>query len=102
MWREGLGCYKIVTGEVDGGSYRNHPATKEFIESPGILWTLLAMTREEMLKRNWNPKSLPKKPYRKLSLNKFVEEKVARQVNQWQSLAEQIAIIKAKGCNCKI
>jgi hypothetical protein len=90
MWREGLGAYKIVTGEVDGGSYKNHPATKEFRYAPQYLWMRLKMVREEMLKRGYHPKELPAYDF------------TACTPDPWQTLEEQIKIIRSKNCKCKI
>lgn len=89
MWREGLGAYKIITENKKG--YRNHPATQEFIENPQALYWVLDKVRNEMLKRNYHPKELPKlvvmSPFKK---------------REWQTLDEQIAILKTKGCKCKL
>jgi uncharacterized protein (TIGR02328 family) len=93
MWRESLGCYKIVTNEVDGGTYRKHPATKEFLDHPQTLWRRLYAIKQEMKKRGYHPKELPKVHFNFSFNNKLVE---------WQSLDEQISILKAKGCNCQV
>lgn len=92
MWREGLGCYKIVTCQVSGGSYKNHPAVKEFENDTIELIRRLCLVREEMLSRGYNPKEL------KLD-NIFTSSEVFK---PWQTLEEQIEIIKKKGCKCKI
>lgn len=89
MWREGLGCYKIVNGEVDGGSYKKHPAVREFSHAPQYLWVRLKKVREEMLRRGYHPKDLPVYNFSPLS------------PTPWQTLEEQIAILKAKNCDCK-
>lgn len=94
MWREGLGCYKIVTGQVDGGSYKNHPATKEFINAPYELMYRLFLVREEMIKRGYHPKEV-KGVCSLAGINNDV-------TSEWQSLDEQITILKAKGCQCSI
>jgi hypothetical protein len=91
MWREGLGAYKIITENKQG--YRNHPATQEYINAPRALYYVLALTRHEMLKRAYHPKELPAMP--QLTGDKET-------LNQWQTLAEQITILKAKGCKCKL
>lgn len=88
LWRESLGCYKIITEGKSG--YRNHPATQEFIDSPVALWNRLSVIRSEMLARGWNPKPLPK----------LVNKHGA--VKERQSLNEQIARLKEKGCNCNV
>ena len=102
MWREGLGCYKIVTGQVDGGSYKNHPATREFLQAKAHLWVVLKQLREEMIKRGYHPKSMPRKPYYNMTFIRFCREEDYRNKYQWQSLEKQIEIIKAKGCQCKV
>jgi hypothetical protein len=102
QWRESLGCYKIVTGQVDGGSYYKHPMTKEFILSPMVLFDILRRTREEMLKRGYNPKELPNcivDPDDSLVTIMEAEQRY-REINEYQTVDEQIAIIKQKGCKC--
>ncbi len=47
--------------------------------------------RKEMLARGYHPKDLPKI---------FPVGKINNM--EWQSLAEQIAVLKAKGCDCKV
>ena len=89
MWREGLGCYKIITENKKG--YRNHPAVKEFTEAPSKLWVRLFKVRKEMLKRGYHPKELPIKYFN------FTEV-----VFEWQTLEQQIEILKAKKCKCNI
>jgi uncharacterized protein (TIGR02328 family) len=91
VWREGLGCLKIITENKAG--YRNHPATQEFINAPRHLLKRLHMIRSEMLKRGYHPKEMPS--YVILSARREI-------VKQWQSLDEQIARLKEKKCNCKI
>jgi hypothetical protein len=93
MWREGLGAYKIITENKKG--YRNHPATQEFIDAPYELWRRLGLVREEMLKRKYHPKDMPKKPY-PLSVPEY------EPIKEWQTLEEQIEILKAKGCKCDL
>jgi len=89
VWREGLGCYKIITEDKKG--YRNHPATQEFIECSFALWTRLQIIREEMLKRGYNPKDMPTLP-RSSKINS----------KEWQTYKKQVEILKAKGCECKV
>jgi hypothetical protein len=91
MWREGLGCYKIITENKKG--YRNHPATKEFEGDPICLWRRLRAVRNEMIKRNYNPKCMP--PLPPLGF-------VTWSNKEWQTLEQQVAILKAKKCECKI
>lgn len=90
VWREGLGCYKIITENKKG--YRNHPATQEFANSPQALYRRLAIIRVEMLQRGYHPKELPPVP----PYESFEDKK------EWQTLDEQITWLKAKGCLCKI
>jgi len=88
VWREGLGAYKIITENKKG--YRNHPATQEFINCPELLWERLKLIRQEAVKRGYNFKELPKK----------VE--FGGEIKPWQTLQEQIEVLKAKGCQCKV
>lgn len=90
MWREGLGAYKIITEGKKG--YRNHPAVKEWIGSDKSLWRVLNITRMEMLNRGYHPKPMPE-PVLNLKMTKY---------KRWQTLQEQIEVLKSKGCKCKI
>lgn len=91
VWREGLGCYKIITENKKG--YRNHPATKEFEHSPVSLRHRLGLVREEMLKRGYHPKEFDSLPI-------FIGKEPAP--IEWQTLEEQISVLKAKGCKCNV
>lgn len=88
VWREALGCYNIVTSDKKG--YRNHPATKEFLDCPQALHDRLQVIRAEMLKRGYKPKELPERI-----------QKVGN-VKQWETYEAQVIKLKAKGCECKI
>lgn len=88
MWRESLGCFKIITEGKKG--YRNHPAVKEFQDAPWQLLKRMHQVRNEMLKRCYHPKDIP--PLRSAYLESSVK--------QWQTLQEQVEILKAKNCKC--
>lgn len=90
MWREGLGCYKIITEDKKG--YRNHPAVKEFEDNHFALWVILYLVRNEMLERGYNPKELPEP----------TKQKNEKWIKPWQTLKEQVEVLKAKGCKCNI
>ena len=90
VWREGLGCYSIITKGKKG--YSNHPAVKEFANAPWQLLKRLYEIRDEMLKRGYNPKELP------ILRTAYLEGSV----KPWQTLNEQITRLKEKKCNCKI
>jgi len=95
VWREGLGCWSILTNNKKG--YRNHPAFKEWEDHFDILWLRLYEIREEMLKRGYNPKKLPNirhKPVNEFCCSGFPKE--------WQTLDEQIEVLKQKGCDCNL
>lgn len=96
MWREGLGAYKIITEDKKG--YRNHPAVKEFENAPATLWLRLYYVRLEMIKRGYNPKELPDNHEIHIRLHINGKE----EYHPWQTLEEQITILKSKGCECKI
>lgn len=89
-WREALGAYKIITENKKG--YRNHPATKEFENGVLSLYTRLNCIREEMIRRGYNPKELPNKP----------ADIHIDYTTPWQTLKEQIKVLKSKGCKCNI
>ncbi len=92
MWREGLGAYKIITENKKG--YRNHPAVKEFISAPSQLGKRLLLVRNEMLRRGYNPKLLP--------ITLYTIPILKEQYKEWQTLDEQIEVLKLKKCNCNI
>lgn len=98
MWREGLGCYKIVTGEVNGGSYRNHPAVKEFINHLDLLYDRLEKTRIEMLNRGYHPKELPETSDKFYPIGNFSYATY----QPWQTLEQQIEVLQSKHCACKL
>lgn len=100
VWREGLGAYKIVCGEVDGGGYKKHPAIKEFLQARTLLFDRLMIIREEMLKRGYKPKELPFNGDRYFPASEF--EYAWYETYQWQTLEEQIEVLKSKGCNCQV
>ena len=87
-WREGLGAYSIIVNDKQG--YRNHPAVQEFAECPQALHDRLILIRDVMKRRGYNPKPLPPR----------VDG--AGQVNEWQSLNEQMEALRAKGCECNL
>lgn len=92
MWREGLGCWKIVNGDVDGGGYRNHPAVKEFMGNSLILAGILTEVREEMVRRHYHPKEFQRG-------NVFTSSNTYK---PWQTLDQQIEVLKNKHCDCKL
>lgn len=94
MWRECLGMYKIIVDNRTDLSYWKHPATQEFVNDIPALWSRLYLVRKEMLKRGYHPKEMPI----------FVSNDHIRSLSValWQTLDEQIAIIKSKKCKCKI
>lgn len=93
MWREGLGCYKIITENKKG--YRNHPAVKEFEDAEARLYYRLFLVRNEMLFRGYHPKKLPELIVNHLKPWKWT-------IKPWQTLEQQVEILKAKGCKCKV
>lgn len=89
VWREGLGCLKIVMEGKQG--YRNHPATQEFIDAPFALYQRLCAIREEMVRRGYHPKNIPVYTY-----------PLRNNVIEWEDLDTQIEKIKSKGCGCRL
>lgn len=92
LWREGLGCIQIVLNKKKG--YSNHPAVKEFQDAPLYLLDRMLKVREEMLKRGYHPKEL-------VSFE-FNPKRESEIVKVWQTLEEQIEVLKQKGCKCDI
>ena len=95
MWREGLGAYKIITEGKKG--YRNHPAVKEFEDCPSYLFHRLLRVRAEMINRGYNPKPLPLVE----NLDELMQG-FSGKIKPWQTLDEQVAHLRAKGCKCDI
>ena len=95
VWREGLGCWKILTEDKKG--YRNHPAVKEFYGHLDFLWCRLYDIREEMLKRGYHPKELPRMAHTPQGDNCCDGVPT-----EWESLEVQIEKLKAKGCKCNV
>ena len=93
MWREGLGAYSIITNDKKG--YRNHPALKEFERCPNLLAQRLQAVRAEMLRRGYHPKEAPAPDPAQLPGEQA-------QYHEWQSLQEQIQLLQAKGCDCRV
>lgn len=91
VWRESLGAYKIITEDKKG--YRNHPAVKEFENAPLSLHFRLFRIREEILNRGYNPKEMPPVYYIQIPEQPPIP---------WQTLDQQIEILKAKGCDCNV
>jgi len=94
VWREALGCYKIITENKKG--YSNHPATIEFKDCPDKLYKRLELIRSEMLSRCYHPKDLPAKC-----------KDTNSEPKEWQSLEEQLERLKEKrltikSCKCNI
>jgi len=101
MWREGLGCYKIIRRNKISSDilssrkkpYGNHPATIEFEKGAWVLYERLEKVRNEMLKRGYHPKRMPTSPAVGIW---WMQHK------NWQKLKQQIEILKGKGCKCKV
>ncbi len=90
MWRESLGAYAIITKYRARGPYARHPATLEFVNCPERLHDTLSSVRREMLRRDYHPKTLPKRV------------SFGGRRRSWESLATQVAKLQAKGCECKV
>jgi len=88
MWRESLGAYAIITQGKKG--YRSHPATQEFVECPEQLHDVLVQLYLESVKRGYKFKDIP--------------DHVAYYGSRkpWQSLNEQVVVLKAKQCSCMV
>lgn len=93
MWREGIGCYKIITENKKG--YRHHPAVKEFEHCPNLLLLRLMGVRYEMEKRGYHPK---------VSLIVVADSYLFEEMDRyqpWQTLDQQIQILRLKKCECQ-
>lgn len=97
MWREGNGMYKILTENKRG--YRNHPAVKEFEYSLAYLYDRLQKVRCEMILRGYQPKEMPNTTYNYPELKVMTGLKKPK---KWQTLKQQIQILKSKKCRCKV
>lgn len=97
MWREGLGLASILIENKH--DYRNHPATKEFEKAPQVLLSRLGMLYLEAKKRGY------KFDYKKLQpLIDYVGYVIHLEpdLKEWQTLEEQIEVIRNRHCKCKI
>lgn len=97
MNREMRGAYNIIanywqTKEKRG--YFNHPATQEFLYCPNRLYGVMQSVVEEMKKRGYHPSPLPEKSIINGGFDGYFME--------WQSLDEQIKILRFKGCKCNV
>jgi len=90
-WREGLGMMSILL--EDKKAHRNYPATKEFEYSINYLWVRLNKVRNEMLRRGYHPKELPNPQYYKIVYSNLPPK-------EWQTLEEQLEVLKSKKCKC--
>jgi len=88
MWHEGWTIYSVITNNLKG--WRNHPQTLVFENCPEKLWHILYLVRKEMLSRGFNPMKMKKRVC------------YGGNVEEWQTLEEQIEILKSKKCKCKI
>lgn len=88
--REARGAYKIITEKRTDLSYHKHPATQEFIECPEALHKRMQAVCDEADKRGYNFQRPPE-------LVVFGGE-----VKEWQSLEQQIEVLKSKNCKCNI
>lgn len=91
VWREALGAYSIIVNNKPG--YRHHPAVKEYMNRPDKLWNVLQKIKKESIRRGYNFKELPPPPDLKLCYGTK---------GRWQTIEEQIEVLKSKGCNCKV
>lgn len=93
-WREGLGCLNILLKGKEG--YRNHPQVVMYENHIDDLLYILKRIRIEMLFRGYKPRKiinednelLRKYPYSSTDLK------------EWQTLEEQIDVLKSKKCSC--
>lgn len=97
QWRESLGCHKIITEYYATGKklgYFNHPQVQQYLDKPQKLFSILDTTRNEMIKRGYNPKPLP-------DVN-CEGKPLFGKLKEWQTLEEQIEVLKNKNCDCKV
>lgn len=95
VWREGLGCWAILTQDKKG--YRNHPAVLEWEDDLCGLWGTLYDIRKEMLQRGYKPKKLPE--IRHACKNNLCRYDINK---EWQTLEEQVEVLRGKGCKCDL
>jgi hypothetical protein len=92
--RELHAIWSILTTEK-GGSYKNHPETLRWKNRLGLLSERHLEQAWEMKNRGWKHNS-----FLKLENKKWVYGE--KDKLYWQTVEEQINILKNKGCNCKI
>lgn len=78
-----------------GGSYKKHPETLRWFGKQKALIIRHKEQIQEMKNRGFKHKS-------DLPFNSETTCSKAVQNEQWQTLKEQIEIIKSKGCDCKL
>lgn len=92
-WRETRYAYFVITEGWKG--YSHHPAVRQFENNPNELHRILGIIYREMLSRGYNPKPIPAlKPN---SMGMYFG-----QIKEWQNLNQQIEIMKAKNCKCRV
>lgn len=96
MWRESLGAYKIIQENRTDLSYWKHPATQEFVGHIYRLWQRLKAVRDEMLKRGYHPKELPE------CADENTHYQNEPEMKEWQTIEQQIEILRSKGCKCMV
>ena len=84
--------WTIITQNRKG--YRNHPELKRWRGKLLALYNRHNAQVEEMTRRGWNHQS----PLNIL----MVSDMCIVQDEQWQTTEKQIAILKEKGCDCKV
>ena len=95
LWREARIMFYGIINDKPG--WRNHPARKEFENCPDKLWDRMMLVKNEADKRGLNFKApIPPRP-----------KESGIEPIEWQSLEEQIEILKQKSkdierCKCRL
>jgi len=92
--RELHAIWAILTNPDSKSPYRNHPETKRWKNHLRRLYKRHSEQVEEMINRGYNHDS-DLKPIKAFCAMIYP-------FTQWQTTGEQIKILKAKGCECKI
>ena len=82
-----------------GGSYKNHPETRCWYGYEPELWLVHNEVERAMQLRGFKPQSPIMSRWRHKAM--FGAYK-PREVPMWQPVEQQIEILKAKGCQCRV
>jgi len=101
VWREALGCFNILIFKRKG--YSHHQQVKQYeFDILGLLW-MLCRIRQERLRRGYKAKEIFDSEEKWEAYWKLRTDQAGWGFEQpWQTLEQQIEILKNKNCGCKV